>query len=114
MLLFAAICWLLTNFVGAQEAASFVPQPEKFPPPNTANRRGGLRLDGDGPGVERNQSGPLHYFAMLSYGEISYNGAMMIDDAAQIKAIASAGKADGYRLRTLIENLVLSELMRKR
>lgn len=51
---------------------------------------------------------------MLSYGEISYNGAMTIDDAAQIKAIASAGKADGYRLRTLIENLVLSELMRKR
>ncbi|MCE9606296.1 MAG: DUF1592 domain-containing protein [Planctomycetia bacterium] len=39
---------------------------------------------------------------------------MTIDDAAQIKAIAQAGKKDGYRLRTLIELLVSSDLFRKR
>ena len=39
---------------------------------------------------------------------------MTIDDAAQIKAITQASKAEGYRLRTLIENLVMSELSQKR
>lgn len=39
---------------------------------------------------------------------------MTIDDAAQIKAIAAASKQDGYRLQTVIKNLVLSDLMRKR
>jgi len=39
---------------------------------------------------------------------------MTIDDAEQIKAIALASKQDGYRLRTIIENLVLSELFRGR
>jgi len=39
---------------------------------------------------------------------------MTIDDAAQIKAIAAASKRDGYRLRTVIENLATSELFRKR
>lgn len=39
---------------------------------------------------------------------------MTIDDAAQIKAIAQASKAGEYRLRTLIENLVMSELFQKR
>ena len=39
---------------------------------------------------------------------------MTIDDAAQIKAIAQASQKDGYRLRTVIENLVLSELFQKR
>ena len=33
---------------------------------DAVNRRGALRLDGDG---------PLHYFAMLPYGMIGYNGA---------------------------------------
>jgi len=37
-----------------------------------------------------------------------------IDDAASIQAIVAAGKQDGYRLRTVIENLVLSDLFRKR
>ena len=39
---------------------------------------------------------------------------MTIDDAEQIKAIAAASKKDGYKLRTVIENLVLSELFQKR
>lgn len=37
------------------------------------NRRGGIRLDGDANG--RYFSGPLHYFAMLPCGTISYHGA---------------------------------------
>ena len=39
---------------------------------------------------------------------------MTIDDAAQIKAIARASQPDGYKLRTIIENLVLSDLFQKR
>lgn len=39
---------------------------------------------------------------------------MTIDDAVQIKAIAQASKKDSYKLRTVIENLVLSELFQKR
>src|SRR3954462_2173735 len=37
------------------------------------NRRGGLRLDGNV--SERYYDGPLHYFAMLPCGTISFNGA---------------------------------------
>jgi hypothetical protein len=39
---------------------------------------------------------------------------MTIDDAAAIRAIAQASKPDGYCLRTLIENLVASDLFQKR
>jgi len=39
---------------------------------------------------------------------------MTIDDAASIRAIAQASRADGYRLRTVLENLVLSDLFQKR
>jgi hypothetical protein len=39
---------------------------------------------------------------------------MTIDDAAQLKAITAASKKDGYKLRAVIENLVLSELFKKR
>jgi hypothetical protein len=39
---------------------------------------------------------------------------MTIDDAEQIRAIAQASKTDDYRLRTVIENFVLSDLFRKR
>ncbi len=39
---------------------------------------------------------------------------LTIDDAAQIKAIAAASKKDDYKLRTVIENFVLSDLFRKR
>ncbi|HWE03860.1 MAG TPA: DUF1592 domain-containing protein [Tepidisphaeraceae bacterium] len=40
--------------------------------------------------------------------------AMTIDDAAQIRAIAQASKADDYRLQTVIENFVMSDLFQKR
>ena len=39
---------------------------------------------------------------------------MTIDDTAKIKAIAQASKKDDYRLRTVIENFVMSELFQKR
>ena len=39
---------------------------------------------------------------------------MTIDDRAQIQAIAEASKHDGYRLRAVIEQLVMSELFQKR
>ena len=39
---------------------------------------------------------------------------MTIDDAPQIKAIAAASKPEGYKLRSLIENLILSDLFQKR
>jgi hypothetical protein len=44
----------------------------------------------------------------------SLRRVMTIDDTAQIKAIAQASKKDGYKLRTVIENLVLSDLFQKR
>ena len=40
--------------------------------------------------------------------------AMTVDDAAAIKAIAAASKADDYRLKVVIENFVLSPLFQKR
>jgi mono/diheme cytochrome c family protein len=39
---------------------------------------------------------------------------MTVDDAAQIKAIAQASKQGEYRLRTVIEQFVLSDLFQKR
>ena len=39
---------------------------------------------------------------------------MTVDDAADIRSIAAASKKDGYRLRSVVENLVLSDLFRKR
>lgn len=39
---------------------------------------------------------------------------MTIDDAPHIKAIAAASRADDYRLRTVIENFVTSDLFQKR
>ena len=38
---------------------------------------------------------------------------MTIDDAAQIKSIAQASKTEDYRLRTVIENFVMSDLFQK-
>ena len=40
--------------------------------------------------------------------------AMTVDDAAAIKAIAHASKADDYRLKVVIENFALSGLFQKR
>ncbi len=39
---------------------------------------------------------------------------MTIDDAPRIKAIAQASKPDGYKLRSVIENFVLSDLFQRR
>ena len=39
---------------------------------------------------------------------------MTLDDAPHIRAVAAAGKKDGYKLRTLVEHLVTSDLFRKR
>ena len=39
---------------------------------------------------------------------------MTVDDKAAIKAIASQSKPDQYRLRSILENLVLSDLFQKR
>ncbi len=44
----------------------------------------------------------------------SLRRVMTIDDAAQIKAIAAASKTGDYQLRSVIENLVTSELFQKR
>ena len=39
---------------------------------------------------------------------------MTIDDTAQIKAITVASQKEEYKLRTVIENLILSDLFFKR
>jgi hypothetical protein len=39
---------------------------------------------------------------------------MTVDDTAAIRAIAAASKKDGYRLRSVVESLVLSDLFRRR
>ncbi len=65
----------------AEEKKDYIPQPGQFPPPESAhylagelvmvdpaNRRGGLRPDG-------NEAGPVHSFAMLPYGMVWFNGA---------------------------------------
>jgi hypothetical protein len=53
------------------------------------NRRGGLRLDGDG--GERYHNGPLHHFAMLPFGMISYHGA-----PAELRDIPLGTHVHGY------------------
>ncbi len=98
----AVLACVLLCFVARSFAEDHVPQPGKFPPPNSGtyiagelvlidpvNRRGGLRLDGnDG---ERYHGGPLHYFAMLPYGMISFNGA-----PAELKDIPIGTHVHGY------------------
>ena len=44
----------------------------------------------------------------------SLRRVMTIDDVAQIKAIVQASQRENYKLRTVIENLVLSDLFRKK
>jgi hypothetical protein len=102
LILLAAACSLMPLPASGQESKDYVPQPGKFPFPNTGtylagelafvdhvNRRGGLRLDGDG--SDRYHSGPLHYFAMLPYGEISSNGA-----PAELRDIPLGTHVHGY------------------
>lgn len=80
-------------------------KPGEFPPPGSGayiagelafidpvNRRGGIRLDGNPPG-DRYQSGPLHYFAMLPFGMIWYNGA-----PAELRDIPIGTHVHGYFL----------------
>jgi hypothetical protein len=86
----------------AQNAADYIPQPGKFPPAGAGkfiagelvfidgpNRRGGLRLDGDG--GERYHNGPLHYFALLPYCEVFRNGA-----PAELRDIPLGTHVQGY------------------
>jgi hypothetical protein len=44
----------------------------------------------------------------------SLRRAMTVDDAAALQRITKAGAEGGYRLRTLIEAFVLSELFQQR
>jgi len=103
LLILLAAYSLLTSPIISQEVANFVLQPGKFPQLNTGtylagelvyidpvNRRGGLRLDGNDAG-DRYQNGPLHYFALLPYGEISHNGA-----PAELKDIPLGTHVHGY------------------
>ena len=53
------------------------------------NRRGGLRLDGNP--NERYHDGPLHYFALLPYGMVWFNGA-----PAELRDISLGTHVHGY------------------
>ncbi len=93
---------VLSTTAPAEDTTDIVLKPGQFPPPGSgkylagelvlvdvANRRGGIRLDGDG--KERYQSGPLHYFAMLPYGMIDYHGA-----PAELRDIPIGTHLHGY------------------
>jgi len=59
----------------------------------------------------------LHRFGEAFVGQLAtfaLRRAMTIDDAAALKAIAQASRKDDYRLQTVIENLVTSDLFQKR
>ena len=94
---------LFHGIVFGQEKPDVILKPGEFPPPGSGtyiagelvvidpvNRRGGLRLDGDGPGG-RYYDAPLHYFAMLPYGMLWYNGA-----PAELKDIPPGTHVHGY------------------
>jgi hypothetical protein len=83
----------------AEEAT---PKPGQFAPLETAkylsgelvvidpiNRRGGLRIDGDG--GNRYHNGPLHYFALLPYAEVRSHGA-----PAELRDIPLGTHVHGY------------------
>src|SRR5436305_223212 len=84
---FFLLTLLVALIAHAEDKPDYIPQPGQFPPPNSGhyiagelvmidpvNRRGGLRLDGNG-NDDRYQSGPLHSFALLPYGMCWFNGA---------------------------------------
>lgn len=71
----------------ADETAEFIPKPGTFPPSDAGhsyagelvsidhvNRRGALRLDGTGE-QEQYQMAPSHFFSLLPYATIRYQGA---------------------------------------
>ena len=91
------------SLMSAEDPVDVILRPGTFPQPNSgtylagelviidpANRRGGLRLDGNEP-HDRYHSGPLHNFAMLPYGMISYNGA-----PAELRDIPIGTHVHGY------------------
>jgi hypothetical protein len=99
----------LTTLAAAE--AIFVPQPGVFPPPNSGsyaagelvsvdhvNRRGALRLVGDG--VDNNYHGaPSYRFAMLPYGTLRYHGA-----PAELRDIPIGTVLHGYFLPPPADN----------
>jgi hypothetical protein len=87
----------------AADGVDVVLKPGEFPPANSGtflsgelvvvdpiNRRGGLRLDGDGNGG-RYFSGPLHYFALQPYATLWYHGA-----PAELRDIPLGTHVQGY------------------
>lgn len=94
-----SVACLCTLSLRAEEVAS---KPGVFAPQETAkyisgelvvidriNRRGGLRLDGDG--GNRYHNGPLHYFALLPYAEVRFN-----DAPAELRDIPLGTHVHGY------------------
>ena len=95
--------WLLCLFVAASLAEDQPLKSSQFPAAgdgtylagelvivDPVNRRGGLRIDGNEP-HDRYHSGPLHYFAMLPFGSIWFNGA-----PAELRDIPLGTHVHGY------------------
>ena len=91
--------YLLAN----KELENYIPTATEYPPHNSGvylagelvvvdpiNRRGGIRLDGNH-NPKRYAEGPLHYFAMLPYGGVWYNGA-----PAMLRDIPLGTHINGY------------------
>jgi hypothetical protein len=106
------------NAIGQWRTEEIVPRGMGVNPPVDAS---GVMADG------RTYSGPDEFKRLLAQDVDHFAGAfveqlstfalrraMTIDDTAQIRAIAQASKKDDYRLRTVIENFVMSELFQKR
>jgi hypothetical protein len=94
---------LLVTPAFSQDNKDYIPQPGKFPPPNSGryisgelvtidpvNRRGGMRID-DSVESDRNQEAPFLQFAMLPYGMLWYNGA-----PAELRDIPVGTHLHGY------------------
>jgi len=91
------------SLLANQNLENYIPKPTEYPPHNSGiylagelvvvdpiNRRGGIRLDGDH-NPKRYAEGPLHYFAMLPYGGVWYNGA-----PAMLRDIPLGTHINGY------------------
>lgn len=89
----------------AQDAKEFVPDRGKFAPATKSqylagelvyidpvNRRGGIRLHGDDKG--RYWSGPPHYFALLPYATVWFNGSL-----AELRDVPLGTHVHGYFFR---------------
>ncbi len=77
---------------------------------------GGLRYD-DAAGFKRHLADDTARFADAFCGQLAtYATRRMVTyaDRAELASIAKQGAADGYRLRSMIENFVLSDFFRKR